>query len=107
MRASTPRRSPAAYPSAEIPLPWRPLFDRDERGHGCGLRVDIVRPDLDRLEQAERADALLRLLDRAAPEQIARRVREAPADDAIVDAPVAGDVDGAEESERARLGAQR
>ena len=32
-------------------------------------------------------------------------VRQPPADDAIVDAPVAGDVDGAEKSDRAGLGA--
>ena len=106
MRASTPSRSPAAYPSSEIPLPWRAFFDRDERGHDCGLVVDVVCADLDRLEQAERADPLLGLLDRAAPEQIARRVRQPPADDAIVHTPVAGDVDRAEEPERARFGAQ-
>ena len=105
MRASRPRRSPAAYPSPRFHFHGVRFFDRDERGHVRGPAVDVLRADLDRLEEAERADALLRLLDRAAPEQIARRVRQSPADDAIVDAPVAGDVDGPEETDRARFGA--
>ena len=92
-------------PEPEIPLPWRPLLDRDEGGHVSGPLVDVLRADLDRLEQAERADTLLCLLDRAPPEQIARRVRQPPADDAIVHAPVSGDVDGAEETDRAGFGA--
>ena len=92
-------------PQSEIPLPWRSFFDRNERGHECGLAVDVLRADLDRFEEAERADALLCLLDRAAPEQIARHVRQSPPDDAIVHARVAGDVHGAEETDRARFGA--
>ncbi len=92
-------------PHSEIPLPWRLFFDRNERGYECGLAVDVLCPDLDRFEEAKRTNALLRLLDRAAPEQIARHIRQAPPDDAIVHALVAGDLDGAEETDCARFGA--
>src|SRR5215203_802094 len=91
--------------STHIPLPWRSLLDRYERGHSRGLRVDVVRADRDRLEEPRCAEALLALLDRAAAEQIARRVRQPPPYDAIVHAPVSRDVDSAEYSERAWLSA--
>ncbi len=87
----------------QIPLPRVLLFHRDQRRHFRRLIVDVVRSNLDRLEQAERADPLLSSLNRAAAKQVARRVGHPPSNDGIVDAPIARDVDAPEIPERARL----
>ena len=104
MRAR-PEAFASAYPSPSSTA-RASLVDRYERGDHGGLIVDVVCTNFDRFEKAERTDALLRLLDRAAPEQIAGNVRQTSADDPIVDVPVAGNVDRPEDAERAGFRAQ-
>ena len=85
-------------PNPQIPLPRGALFDGDERRNVCGPRGGVLHANVDGLEETERADALLRALDRAPPERLAWRVADPPPDDSIVHTPVAHNVDRAEKA---------
>src|SRR5580765_1897073 len=81
--------------------PMLPLGDRDECRHlGQLLRLVLLRLDVGELKQLHPVQLPLRLAHLAAREDLARLVRELPAEDVLANALLAFDFDGAEMRER-------
>src|SRR5580765_5045965 len=88
--------------------PMLPLGDRDERRYfGQLLRLVFLRLDVGELEQLHPIQLSLRLAHLAARKDLARVVRELPANDVLANALLACDFDGTEMRERARRRRER
>ena len=90
-------------PERQIPLPRTSLVDGDDCRHFRRTRIGFS-TDVDRLEESQRPDALLTMFESSPPEEIARSVSKPAADDGVIHAAVAGDLDGTKEAAGARFG---
>src|SRR5262249_27709187 len=68
------------------------LDDRDARRHLLGLAIEVERLDVHELEQLHAVEPPFGVLQLAPAVQVARLVRNRPADDADADRAIAGDL---------------